>query len=70
MSNEKREHDVEDAFVFLCSFFGILYLSAFIVFHNIWDLIAAIIWFLFDAVWIWMDYDIIKHPEEWESALD
>jgi hypothetical protein len=65
-----REHDVEDAFVFLCSFFGILYLSAFIVFHNIWDLIGAIFFFLLDALCIWMDYDIIKHPEEWESALD
>jgi hypothetical protein len=65
----RREHDVEDAFVFICSFFGIFCLGAYIVFHNIGDLIAGIIFFIFDAVWIWMDYDIIKHPEHWESAL-
>jgi hypothetical protein len=65
----KREHDVEDCCVAICTICGFIYTYLFITNHNLIALIGAIFFFLLDALCIWMDYDIIKHPEDWESAL-
>ena len=70
MSNEKREHDVEDCFASIYLIIAIICTYLFIVKHDILSLIFAIAYWALFGLLLWMDYDIIKHPEEWESALD
>jgi hypothetical protein len=66
---KKREHDVEDCFIAICSVCGFLYTYLFITEHKLIALVGAIFFFMLDALLIWMLYDIIKHPEDWKSAL-
>ena len=59
--NKKREYNIDDFFAFLyftlCTFFGIVSIYACVVFNSIWNLIDAIILFIFSVFWMWMIFE-------------